>query len=133
MPSSPLLLGARDLRSRVTRMGGARIAVGLTGVRPDVGARIFGAPLEEITPITRLLARFFAVRNIVLGSWVLTMRAAKGGDLRRCVQLNLAVDVADLAAITPLLARARLRRTAVMAAVLATSAILGWRQILEEL
>ena len=40
---------------------------------------------------------------------------------------------ADLAAILPMFARAGMRRTAGMAALLAASATLGWLQILDEI
>jgi hypothetical protein len=130
---SPLLIGASNVESKMTRMGVARISVGLSTVNPNVGAKIFGAPADQVTTTTRLLARFFAIRNIVLGSWVLTMRDANERDRRRCAQLNLAVDAADLAAIIPVFARKDMRRTATMAALLAASATLGWLQILDEI
>lgn len=133
MLSSPLLLGTRDLPGRMTRMGAARVVVGLAGVQPNLGAKIFGAPPEDVNHTTRYVARLFAIRNIVLGSWVLSMRRATGADLRRCVTLNLAVDAADLIAIAPVFARRGLRRTAAMSALLAVSATLGWLQILESL
>lgn len=133
MVGSPLLIGASDLPDRLTRMGSARILVGLSTVKPDVGAKVFGAPPEEVTASARLLGRLFAIRNITLGAWVLSMRRASGDDLRRCVMLNLAVDAADLLAIAPVFARRGLRRTAAISAVLATSATLGWLQILGEL
>ena len=117
----------------MTRMGVARISVGLSGANPSLGAKIFGAPTDQVTPVARLLARFFTIRNVALGTWVLTMRDADGRDRRRCVQINLAVDTADLVAIVPVLARQGMRRTAVMSALLAGSAILGWLQILDEI
>jgi hypothetical protein len=130
---SLLLVGTRDVPGRMTRMGVARIVVGLSVAQPDLGARIFGAPPEDVNATARLLARLFAIRNITLGAWALTMRNAKGSDLRRCVTLNLAVDSADLVAIAPAIARRGLRRAAAMSALLAANATLGWLQILNEL
>jgi len=115
----------------MTRMGIARITVGLSGAEPGLGAKIFGAPADEMTTTARLLSRFFAIRQVALGSWILAMRDASGRDRRRCVQVNLAVDAVDLIAVTPLFARKGLRRTAAMAAFLAGSATLAWLQILE--
>jgi hypothetical protein len=131
--SSPLLVGAGGVKARMTRMGVARISVGLSGVSPSLGAKIFGAPPDQVTTTARMLARFFSIRQVVLGTWVLSMRDANNGNRRRCVQLNLAIDIADLAAILPLFARREMRRTAAMAALLAASATLGWLQILDDL
>jgi len=129
---SPLLLGTGNARERTTRMGLARITVGLSTVNTGIGAKIFGAPAEQITTATRLLARLFAVRNIVLGIWTLAVRDASTTERQRCFRLNLAVDVADLAVAVPALLQRDLRRTAVMSIALALSATLGWLQILQE-
>jgi len=129
---SPLLIGTSDARSRMTRMGIARIVVGLNGVVPSVGSHVFGAPPEQMTHAARLLARIFGIRNIVLGSWALMMRDASTDERRRCLQLNMAVDIADLTVVVPAIARRELRRTAIMSTLLGTSAMLGWLQILSD-
>jgi hypothetical protein len=131
MNRSPLLIGAHDQRRRLLQMGVARISVGVSiGVAPRLGARVFGAPAEQVTPVAALLARLVAVRNVTLGMWALALRDAGAAERRRFVRYNLAVDVVDLAVITPLLLRRDLRRTAVMAGALATSAIFGWLDLL---
>ena len=93
-------------------------------------ADVASAPAEQVTPVAALLARLVAVRNVTLGMWALALRDAGAAERRRFVRYNLAVDVVDLAVITPLLLRRDLRRTAVMAGALATSAIFGWLDLL---
>jgi hypothetical protein len=131
MYRSPLLIGAHDQRQRLLRMGITRIAVGLSvGIAPRFGARLFGTPAEQVTPVATLLARLFAVRNAGLGVWALTLRDAGADERRHFVQFNLAVDAIDLAVLLPLLLRRDLRRTAVMSGALASSAMLGWLDLL---
>ena len=77
-----------------------------------------------------LLAELVAVRNVTLGAWALALRDAGVAERRRFVRYNLAVDLVDLAVFTPLLMRRDLRRTAIVAGVLATSATLGWLDLL---
>jgi hypothetical protein len=131
MIRSPLLLGAHDQRRRLLQLGVTRISVALPiAVSPRLGARIFGTPAEQVTPVAAYLARLFAIRNATLGVWALAVRDASAAERRSCVQYNLAVDVIDMAVIVPLLFRRDLRRTAVMSGALSGSAILGWLELL---
>ncbi len=133
MKRSLLLIGTHGTESQLTRMGIARIAVGLAGVDPGLGAKIFGAPPEQVTPAARLLARFFTIRNIALGAWVLRIRDAGAEDQRRCAQVNLAVDAADLVVTLPSIFTKDLRRTAIMSSFLAAQATLAWVQVLQDI
>jgi len=130
---SPLLLGANDIEERIARIGATRIGVGLTiGVSPRLGGRIFGVPGEQLTATARLLARLFAIRNVALGGYALSVRQASAAERRRCFTLNAAIDVADLAVLVPLLFRRDLRRAGLMGSALAISAALAWLELLED-
>jgi hypothetical protein len=99
---------------------------------PTLGGRIFGVPSEQINPAARFIARLFGVRQLVLGAWALSVRDAEPAAQKLCVQLNMAVDAADLAVVVPYLLRRDLRRAALMSALLAVSAVSGWYELLGE-
>ena len=133
MLRSPILLGARDQRERITRIAAARIMVGSTvGVSTTVAGKVFGAPPDQLTATARLVARLFAVRNCVLGAWTLSIRDAEPGEQRRCFQFNAAVDIADLVIVLAYLRHRGLRRAAFMSAVLAASATAAWFELLQQ-
>jgi hypothetical protein len=132
MLPSPLLLGARDQRERMTRVGVTRIVLGSSvGLTTTIAAKVFGAPPEQLTTGARFLARLFGVRNCVLGVWTLALRDADPAEQRRCFQFNAAVDIADLLLVIPFLRHRDLRRAAFMSAVLAASVTLAWVELLE--
>lgn len=133
MIRSPLLLGSRSVEDRLTRLGVARCTVGSSALVTSVATRLFGVPPDEVTATGRMTTRLFGIRNIALGAWALAVRDAGGDERRRCVELNAAVDIADIAVVAPYLLRSGLRRAALMACLLGGSAALGWMELLEEL
>ena len=72
---SPFLLGAGSEREAVNRIGVARICVGsMLLITTGLARRLFGVPAEQDNGALRLVARFFGVRNVVLGAWALMAR-----------------------------------------------------------
>lgn len=72
-----------------------RLGLGAMWIAPGLGARIFGLDPEG-QPATKMLARLFAARDLALGAALLQ---ARGGEADRLVDLGMAVDAADLAAL----------------------------------
>lgn len=97
MIRSPLLVATDTEQDGATRIGMVRMAVGaLPLVAPGLARVLFGLPKTDDTPTVRTVARLFAIRNLVLGLWVLSVRDADVGSRRRCYQLNAAVDALDV-------------------------------------
>jgi uncharacterized protein DUF4267 len=111
----------------VTAMGFGRIALGLAPfVAARRSARLLGFPLAHDTPTTRLMARFFGVRDIGLG--VLAFYAVKHPETAPFIFLfNAFMDAGDLVSIlVPLVKRQGIDRAAVMSAVMALGGMTGW-------
>ena len=132
MPRSPFLLGTHDERERATRVGIARMVVGGSVLlTTGLARRAFGLPAEEDTASTRMLARLFGIRNVVLGTWALMARDQGADERRLCYRVNAAVDAADLVVIAwAAVTGEDLARMAVMSGALGTSALLAWLDLL---
>jgi hypothetical protein len=104
-----------------------RIVLGLAPfVAPRLSARLLGFPLSHDTPTTRLMARFFGVRDIGLG--LLAFYAIAHPELAGPVFLfNALMDAGDLYAISiPLVKRQGIDRAALMSALFAITGGLSW-------
>jgi len=129
---SPLLVATDTEQDGATRIGMVRMAVGaLPLAAPGLARVLFGLPKTDDTPTVRTVARLFAIRNLVLGLWVLSVRDADVGSRRRCHQLNAAVDALDvLVLVWPVVRRQGLIRFGLGSATLAVSATLAWLELL---
>jgi uncharacterized protein DUF4267 len=104
-----------------------RVALGLApfvAVRPS--ARLLGFPLDHDTPTTRLMARFFGVRDIGLG--VLAVYALRHPETAPFLFLfNAFMDLGDLIATgIPLVRRQGIDRAAWRSASFAASGGMLW-------
>jgi hypothetical protein len=111
----------------IIALGVGRIVLGLApfvAARPS--ARLLGFPLAHDTATTRLMARFFGVRDIGLG--VLAFYAIKHPETAPFVFLfNALMDAGDLFSITiPLVKRQGIDRAAIMSAMFAITGGLSW-------
>lgn len=134
MARSPLLLGATSERDGATRVGVTRVCIGtMLLVTTGLARRLFGVPADQDNGALRLVARFFGIRNLVLGTWALLARDQGVDERRLCYQLNAVTDATDLGIL--LLGGVRgkgLWRAAVMGSVLGGSALLAWLDLIEE-
>jgi hypothetical protein len=111
----------------ISAMGTARIALGLAPfVAPRSSARLLGFPLAHDTATTRLMARFFGVRDIGLG--VLAFYALRHPETAPFIYLfNAFMDAGDLFAIgMPLVERAGIDRAALRSAAFALAGGMSW-------
>ena len=133
MSRSPLLLGTSTEREMATRMGQTRMSVGVSAlVTTGLAQVVFGVNKDHDNSTTRVLGRLFGIRNIVLGAWALGVRDADRETRRLCYALNAVVDGVDVAVLLwPLLRREGTPRFSISAAVLGTSALLGWMDLLD--
>lgn len=131
---SPFLLGAGSEREAVNRIGVARICVGsMLLITTGLARRLFGVPAEQDNGALRLVARFFGVRNVVLGAWALMARDRGPDERRLCYQLNAAVDATDLGIlVVGGLEGEGLWQAATMGAALGSSALLAWMDLIKE-
>jgi len=131
---SPFLLGAGSEREAVNRIGVARICVGsMLLITTGLARRLFGVPAEQDNGALRLVARFFGVRNVVLGAWALMARDRRPDERRLCYQLNAAVDATDLGIlVVGGLEGEGLWQAATMGAALGSSALLAWMDLIKE-
>lgn len=119
------------LHALVFAMGVGRI---LLGVAPFVAAgpsaRLLGFPAAHDNPTSRLMGRFFGVRDIGLG--VLVFHALRHPEALPFVLLfNALTDFGDLAAILiPLVRRQGIDRAALSSAAFALPAGLAWLAVL---
>lgn len=133
MSRSPLLIGTAGERAMATRMGVTRICVGLGPlIAAGLAEVVFGIPHEHDTATTRALGRLFGIRNVVLGTWALSVRDADGEARRLCYRLNAIVDGVDVGILLwPVLRRQGIARFALTSALLGTSAMVAWLELLE--
>jgi hypothetical protein len=133
MIRSPLLVATNTEWDGATRIGIVRIAVGaLPLLAPGPARIVFGLAKKDDTPALRTVARLFAIRNIVLGLWVLSARHGDANSRHRCYQLNAAVDAADvLVLVWPVVRRQGLTRFSLGCASLGLCAILSWLELLK--
>ncbi len=130
---SPFLLFTNSERERAARVGIARMAVGATLMFPAVARRLFGIPGDQDTPSLRMLARLFAIRNIMLGTWVLMSRDLPAEQRLLAYRLNAAVDAVDVVALAWAgLTGEGLRQAAVMGSALGGSVLVGWIELMNE-
>ena len=115
------------LRFTVSGMGLARIALGLAPfVAAGPSARLLGFPATHDTPTTRLMGRFFGVRDIGLG--VLAFYALRHPETAPFLFLfNAFMDAGDLVSILiPLVRRQGIDRAAVLSALFALTGGTAW-------
>lgn len=72
-----------------------RLGLGAMWPAPGLGAKLFGLDPDADGSL-RMMARLFAIRDLVLG---LALLQSDGEDQDRLVDLGMVVDAADLAAI----------------------------------
>lgn len=107
-----------------------RVAVGgLVGLAPGLAVKVFGLPPDADTPPLRMLARLFAVRNVLLGVLLWQARDDRSA-LAHAALLNAATDGADaLAAAVPLVRRQGMDRGAISAMAAALTAAAGFLRL----
>jgi hypothetical protein len=115
------------LSTIIFAMGVGRILLGLTPfVAAAPSSRLLGFPAGHDNPTTRLMARFFGVRDVGLG--VLIFYAQRHPEILGFVALfNSLTDAGDLVAIgVPLVRRQGIDRGALTSAAFALSASIAW-------
>jgi hypothetical protein len=113
--------------SAVVGMGLGRILLGLAPfVAAGPASRLLGFPAKHDNPTSRLMARFFGVRDIGLG--VLAFYALRHPETAPFIFLfNAFMDAGDLFAISlPLLSRDGIDRGAALSALFAIAGGMGW-------
>ena len=116
-----------NLETIIFAMGVGRVVLGIAPfVAIRTGARLLGVPDAHDSPTTRLMARFFGVRDVGLG--VLVFYALRHpATLPFILLFNAAMDVGDLlATVVPLARRQGIDRTAWTSLAFALPAGLGW-------
>jgi hypothetical protein len=111
----------------ITAMSLGRIALGVAPfLAAGPSARLLGFPAGHDTPTTRLMARFFGVRDIGLG--VLALWALRNPEaLPFALAFNAAMDAGDLvAAAIPLVRRQGIDRAAIGSALLGAFGGTAW-------
>ena len=111
----------------ISVMGLARIALGVAPfVAARQSARLLGFPAAHDTATTRLMARFFGVRDIGLG--VLAFYALRHAETAPFIFLfNAFMDAGDLTAILiPLVKREGIDRAAIASALFACAGGFSW-------
>jgi hypothetical protein len=119
------------LHTLIAAMGVGRILLGLAPfVAAERSSALLGFPREHDNPTSRLMARFFGVRDVGLGVlvfWALQHPAVLGFV---CL-FNALTDFADLIAIAiPLVRRQGIDGAAWRSAAFAGPAGLGWLAVL---
>jgi len=122
------------LSTIIFAMGVGRILLGIApfiAARPS--ARILGFPIDHDNPTTRLMARFFGVRDIGLG--VLIFYGLRHPEtLPFLIVFNALTDFGDLFAIgIPLLRRQGIDRGAWTSAAFAAPAGAAWLTVFSQL
>jgi hypothetical protein len=115
------------LQIAVIGMGLCRIAIGLAPfIAARATARLIGFPVAHDTPTTRVMARFFGVRDIGLG--VTAFYAVAHPELAPTIFIfNAFMDVGDLYALTiPLVKRQGIDRAALLSAFVALAGCMSW-------
>ncbi|MEA2646088.1 MAG: hypothetical protein QOE92_1171 [Chloroflexota bacterium] len=135
MVRSPMLLGTDGEREGATQIAVVRMAIGGFALGATGLARVvFRLPREDDSPATRVLARLFGIRNIVLGLTTLSLRDASVETRRRNYQLNAVVDAVDVAVLAwPIVKGDGLAQFGGMAGLLGVSATLAWLELLQRL
>jgi hypothetical protein len=113
--------------SAVVGMGLGRILLGLAPfVAAGPASRLLGFPERHDNATSRLMARFFGVRDVGLG--VLAFYALRHPETAPFLFLfNAFMDAGDLFAITlPLIKRQGIDRAAAMSALFAIAGGMGW-------
>jgi hypothetical protein len=111
----------------ISGMGLGRIALGVAPfIAAGSSARMLGFPASHDNPTSRLMGRFFGVRDIGLG--VLAFYGVRHPEALPFIMLfQAAMDFGDLFAISiPLIKRQGIDRAALASALFATIGGLGW-------
>jgi hypothetical protein len=118
----------------IVAMGVGRILLGLAPfLAARLSARLIGFPPEHDNPTTRMMARFFGVRDVGLG--LLVFFALKHPEvLAFIIVFNALTDFGDLVAIAiPLARRQGIDRAAWISAAFALPAGAGWLAVFSQL
>jgi hypothetical protein len=118
----------------ITAMGVGRVLLGLTPfVAAERSAALLGFPQAHDTPTTRLMARFFGVRDVGLGVLIFYTQAHPA-VLSFVILFNSLTDFGDLFAIAiPLVRRQGIDRAAWSSAAFAFPAGVTWLIVLSQL
>lgn len=135
MARSPMLIGTSGEREGATQMAIVRISIGgFALVATGLARVVFRLPQADDSPATRVLARLFGIRNVVLGLITLSLRDAGAETRRRNYQLNAVVDATDVVVLLwPVVKGDGLLQFGGMAGVLGVSATLAWLELLQRL
>ena len=135
MVRSPMLIGTSAEREGATQMAIIRISIGgFALVATGLARVVFRLPQADDSPATRVLARLFGIRNVVLGLITLSLRDSDAATRRRVYQLNAVVDAVDVAVLSwPILKGDGLLQFGGMAGALGVSAALAWLELLQRL
>lgn len=114
-------------------MGIGRVALGLIPfVAAKRSAALLGFPLAHDTPTTRLMARFFGVRDVGLGLLVF-YALGHPASLLFILGFNALMDFGDLIAISiPLVKRQGIDRAAWTSVAFALPAAVAWLTVLSQ-
>jgi hypothetical protein len=115
-------------------MGLGRILLGITPfVAASPSARLLGFPATHDNPTTRLMARFFGVRDVGLGALVF-YGLQHPATLGFIIVFNALTDFGDLIAIAvPLARRQGIDRAAWTSVAFALPAGAGWLTVFSQL
>ena len=121
----------RVTRDRVRAIGTglalARAGIGAAAVlAPGLTSRVMGFPPKTDTPATRLVARFFGLREVAMGALTLVVLRRDPSD-RRLMAWNAAVDGSDaVLALLALAGRRGIDRAALGTIALAVPLCTAW-------
>jgi hypothetical protein len=133
-PASPFQVTM--LHHIIFAMGVGRVLGLVPFVAARTSARLLGFPLAHDTPTTRMIPRWFGVRDVGLGAQVFyaLSHADAPGLLPWVVIFNAFMDLGDLIAIVvPLVRRQGIDRAAWTSLGFALSASAGWRTVFAQL
>jgi len=121
------------LHDIIFAMGIGRIALGLIPfLAAKRSAALLGFPAAHDTPTTRLMARFFGVRDVGLGILVF-YALTHPASLLFILGFNATMDFGDLIAISiPLFKRQGIDRAAWTSALFALPAAIAWLTVLSQ-
>lgn len=119
---------SRDrVRAIGTGLALARAGIGTAAVlAPGLTSRVMGFPADTDTPATRLVARFFGLREVAMGALTLVVLRRDPSD-RRLMSWNAAVDGSDaVLAMLALAGRRGIDRAALGTIALALPLCTAW-------
>jgi len=117
---------AAGLLSRASRQLKAAVAGTAAVLAPGLTSRVMGFPADTDTPATRLVARFFGLREVAMGALTLAV-LRRDPSARRLMSWNAAVDGSDaVIAALALVVRRGIDRAALGTIALALPLCTAW-------